>query len=82
MKNHNHGLWMVLCCLAPLLLVFIAPVFGLRGGNFSSFLYFLALFACPLMMLMGHGGHDHENSDKEDSDHEGHEKKGEHHGCH
>ena len=70
----NHGWWMVVCCLGPLLLIFLAPVLGLNGNN-SVFLVILAMFACHFMMMGG--GHRH-GEDKEGADH----KKGGHHGCH
>lgn len=86
MKNHNHGLWMVLCCLLPILAISILPAFGVRG-SFSTLLYTILIFACPLMMInMMMGGHQH---DEEDADNKAEGKNGEHkhkeggsHGCH
>ena len=60
----NHGWWMIVCCLGPLLLIFLAPILGLRGDN-SVFFVILVMFACHFMMM---GGHRHE------------EGKDEHHG--
>lgn len=51
-------IWMLLCCLAPILLIVVLAGTG-RGSN--SLLYVIALLACPLgmlaMMLMGRGSH-------------------------
>lgn len=68
----NHGLWMALCCLLPLLLIFAAPVIGLNGNN-SIFFFIVMMFACHFMMMGG--GHRHDDT-------EGKEKKGGSHGCH
>ena len=87
MKNHNHGLWMMLCCLLPLLAIFFSPSFGVRS-NGSILFFVLMMFACHFLMMGGHGGHEY--NDKEDNknsgdtkeNNEGHEKKEGHHGCH
>lgn len=89
MQNHNHGLWMVIGCVLPLLLIFLLPAFGIRSNN--TFLFFvLAMFACHFLMMGSHGqGHQHEDQnqdkDKKEEGHEGHEKKeghAGHGGCH
>lgn len=49
---------MIIGCLLPLLLIFIAPSLGL-GGNIPLFIFILAMFACHLLMPM-HGGHSHQ----------------------
>ncbi len=69
----NHGWWMIVCCLGPLLLIFLAPILGLSGDN-SIFFVILAMFACHFMMM----GSGHRQGD----DKEGADKKGGHHGCH
>ena len=90
MKNHNYGLWMMLCCLLPLLAIFFSPGFGVRS-NGSILFFVLMMFACHFLMMGGHGGHEH--NDKEDNEdnknpgdtkenNEGREKKEGHHGCH
>lgn len=60
----NHHVKMLLGCLLPLLLIFILPFFGV-GQGFSLFLFTLLMFACHLMMLGGHGKHQHTQSEKE-----------------
>ena len=61
----NHGLWMVIGCGLPLLLIFILPALGVR--NSLSLLIFIALmFGCHLLMMRGHHGkqHDKHKGDK------------------
>ncbi len=85
MKNHNHGLWMILCCVLPLLAIFLLPGFGVRG-NFSIVFFVILLLVCPLMM-MGMGGHQHdeENADNKtegkNDEHKEHQEGGSD-GCH
>ena len=64
----NHGLWMVIGCALPLLLIFILPALGV-SSNVSIFIFILLMFGCHLMMMGGHKGHD------EDTEHEEHEHK-------
>lgn len=53
----KHSLWMILCCVLPLLLIAFLP--GLRGNN--GILRFLPLLLCGvihLFMMKGlHGRH-------------------------
>ena len=57
-QGHRHALLMVLCCLAPLLLVGVFAMLGFRG-----LMLLLVLLLCPIMhffMMRGsHGGHEH-----------------------
>lgn len=55
----KHAIWMVIGCVLPLLLIFLAPALGL-GSNFSFFIFMLSMFACHLMMPMHHRRHNHE----------------------
>lgn len=55
MKNH-HSLWMVVGCVVPLLLIFLAPAFGI-GGTTSLFIFILFMFACHL--FVPHEAHHH-----------------------
>jgi len=66
MKMKKHGLWMILCCVLPLLLIALLP--GLRGG----FLRFLPLILCVgmhlFMMKRMHGSHGtHKNHECDDT---------------
>jgi len=84
MKNHNHGLWMMIGCILPLLLIFLLPVFGVKS-NVSFLIFVVAMFACHFLMMGGHGGHDHQDKDGSNGNnenHEGHEKKEGQHGGH
>ena len=42
----NHGLMMLICCIAPLALVFAAVYFF---GLNKSYLYWLVFLLCPIM---------------------------------
>lgn len=54
----NHGLWMIICCVLPLLLIFIVPAFGAKGGG-PLFIALLVCFALHMFMMRGrHGNHD------------------------
>ena len=57
--------WMLIGCMLPLLLIFLAPALGL-GSNASLFIFIIAMFACHLLMpIHHHDGHKHkqQNSD-------------------
>ena len=79
----NHGLWMILGCALPLLLIFVLPRFGISGGG-SLFIFIILMFACHLFMMGGHGGHgEHgEHGDKEEGHGGQEDKKEAGHGCH
>ena len=51
-----HGWWMIRCCLLPLMIIFLLPVFGVRG-DLSIFFFILLMFVCHLMMMGGHRHH-------------------------
>ena len=59
----KHMIWMIIGCSIPLLLIFFAPALGL-SGNWSLFIFIIAMFACHLLMPH-HGGHrqNHKNSE-------------------
>lgn len=57
MKN-KRLIWMLIGCILPLLLIFLAPAIGL-GENVSLLIFIVAMFACHLLMPHGHGGHGH-----------------------
>jgi len=62
----NHHLRMLIGCLLPLLLIFVLPLFGV-GQGVSLFVFMILMFGCHLMMMGGHGKHDHSKSDKENN---------------
>lgn len=68
MKNQS---WMMLvCCLAPLLLLFVAPALGLQG-NASFILIPIMILVC--IMMMGRGGgccgpHQHQKKENDNGD--------------
>lgn len=53
---------MLIGCLLPLLLIFVAPVLGL-GGNIPLLIFIAAMFLCHLLMPMHLGGHRHQGGD-------------------
>jgi len=66
----NHWIWMVIGCGLPLLLIFLAPSFGIGGGT-SLFIFILFMFAIHLFMPHGSHGHGgHNDSQLEEKEHE------------
>ncbi len=59
--KHNP-IWMILGCLVPLLLIFVLPLFGIKG-NYIFLIFFLAMFACHFLMMGRHGEHQHSQED-------------------
>lgn len=57
-RRNMAGLWMVLCCAVPLLLILVLGATGRGAGNLLST---IALLICPLsmifMMMSGRGCH-------------------------
>ena len=53
MSMKRHGLWMVVGCVLPLLVIFLLPIVGVRG-NGATFIFILLMFACHLGMMSGH----------------------------
>lgn len=58
-KQKNTGwIWMLVCCLAPILVI---VGLGAAGYNSGGILYTIALLICPIgmiaMMFMGRGSH-------------------------
>lgn len=49
---------MIIGCAVPLLLIFLAPALGL-GKDVSLFIFFIAMFACHLLMPMHHARDKH-----------------------
>mgnify|MGYP001617807754 CR=1 FL=1 len=77
--KHNHGLMMILCCLVPLVLLFIAvKYFGLNG----SYLFWLVLLLCPLShyFMMKHMHSEKGKETEKDGQH--HQHKDGNGGCH
>jgi len=49
----SHTLKMLVGCLAPLLLIFALPLFGVDEAV-SIWLFVILMFACHLFMMRGH----------------------------
>ncbi len=54
--SKNHGLWMALGCLIPILLLFALPALGIEG-DWIPLLFIVTMLLCHLMMMGGHGKH-------------------------
>ena len=48
----KHGVWMLIGCVVPLLLIFVLPLLGLRG-ELVIFFAVLLMFAFHLLMILG-----------------------------
>jgi hypothetical protein len=57
----KHMIWMLIGCVVPLLLIFMAPGFGL-DNSVSFFVFILLMFGAHLMMLRAYHKNDHEDS--------------------
>jgi len=53
---NKHTLLMLIGCVLPLLLIFLLPLFGING-NVSVLIFIVLMFACHLLMPMGHTRH-------------------------
>lgn len=51
----SHTLKMLAGCLAPLLLIFALPLFGV-DESVSIWLFVVLMFVCHLLMMRGHHG--------------------------
>ena len=57
----SHTLKMLIRCLAPLLLIFALPLFGV-SESVSVWLFLILMFGCHLLMMRG--GHEtHDDAD-------------------
>lgn len=75
--KRNHLIWMIIGCIVPLLLIFLAPALGL-SSNYTLLIFILAMFASHLLIPHGHGGHGehghNENKESNTSQIESHER--------
>lgn len=58
---------MLVGCALPLLLIFIAPLLGIKG-NWPVFIFVAAMFACHVLMPMHH----HPSDESKKENHEPH----------
>jgi len=54
---------MIIGCLVPLLLIFVLPLFGIKG-NYFFLIFFLAMFACHFLIMGRLVGHHHSQEDQ------------------
>ena len=68
----NHWLWMLLACVAPILLIFLLPFFGITS-DLTFALFLVVFFVAHLFMMRGHshghGGADHHHHRYPHADH-------------
>lgn len=68
MKNHQghrfHGILMLLCCLAPIVLITALPALKIQGSGINNGLSFIFLLACPLghLLMMKFMPHKHQDT--------------------
>jgi len=57
MKNmkKNNGLWMMLGCAIPLIVILLLSAFDVNG-SFRIVIFILLMFACHFFMMGGHHG--------------------------
>ncbi len=71
-------LWILLACVAPILLIFLLPLFGITA-DVTFFLFLIIFFIAHLFMMrshsQGHGG----NHRQDDQYKEGQQTKHSHH---
>lgn len=64
----NHWLWMLLACVAPILLIFLLPFFGVTS-DLTFALFLVVFFVAHLFMMRGHshghGGHGENHGQRE-----------------
>tara|TARA_B100000508_G_scaffold137492_1_gene132150 strand:- start:17702 stop:17911 length:210 start_codon:yes stop_codon:yes gene_type:complete len=64
----NHWFWMVVACLAPILLIFLLPSFGVTSGS-AFFLFMAIFFVAHLFMIRVHSSDQINNqNDKKSKD--------------
>ncbi len=56
----GHGLWMVIGCLLPLLLLFLLPLLGFTSLS-AIFIAIILMLALHVLMTGAHGRHDDGN---------------------
>lgn len=59
----KHSIWMIIGCVLPLLLIFLLPVFGVRG-DLILFIVVVLIFVMHFFMMGGH--HGRQGSNKEE----------------
>jgi len=64
----GHGLWMVIGCLIPLILIFIGPALGIKG-DLLLFVFIVLMFGCHFLMMKGYKGHHGKHDDKREEKH-------------
>ena len=64
----KHGLWMIIACALPLLLIFMLPSFGVRGDA-SLFIFLVLCFGMHMLMMRGHHGDNDDHDNKKEGGH-------------
>lgn len=58
----GHGLWMIIGCTLPLLLIFVLPLLGI-SGSLGIFIFIVVMFGCHLLAMGLHRGGGAERND-------------------
>ena len=77
----NQSWMMLLCCLGPLLVFFVAPALGLNKENSFWILIPIMLLVCFMMMGKGGGCCGGHQDQKKENENDNKQKSG-HSGCH
>jgi len=64
----GRGLWMVIGCLIPLVLIFIGPSLGIKG-DLLLFIFIVMMFGCHLLMMKGHKEHHGKQDENKEEKH-------------
>lgn len=75
---NTHLLWMFLACVAPILLIFLLPLFGITA-DLTFFLFLITFFIAHLFMMRGHSHGHGGNHRQEEQGKEGQHTKHSHH---
>ncbi|MBI5635336.1 hypothetical protein HY993_00025 [Candidatus Micrarchaeota archaeon] len=79
--RHNHFAMMAVCCIAPIIAIFVMQAAGIKGGIVYVIAIALCIGAHALMMGMG-GGHEKHAGDEKKQEQDGKEERSEHASCH
>jgi len=69
MKLSTNDIWMIIVCALPLLLIFIAPAFGINDKK-SVLIFLIAMFVVHLFMPTHSHSNNHDESMKQQSNKE------------
>jgi hypothetical protein len=60
----NHGIWRLIGCVLPLLLIFLLPAVG-ASSTLTLIIFIVLMLGCHLFMGHRHGGHEEHTGDSQ-----------------